>query len=72
MSRPRQKACLHDALTLLNKLARKRLLQPWAKVGPNTIRWTNGYTGEIIATALITTHLQSDYGGWGNWISGSI
>ena len=64
MPRPRHRACLEHGLKLdINKLARQRLLQPWAKVGPNTIRWTNSYTGETIAAALITTHLQSDYGG---------
>jgi hypothetical protein len=65
MPRPRQRACLESGLKLdINKLARQGVLRPRAQAGPFTFRWTNSYTGETVATALITTHLQSDYGGW--------
>jgi len=63
--RPRQRACLEQGLRLdINKLARQGLFLPRTKVGPYTISWTNSYTGEVIASGLITAHAQSDYGGW--------
>jgi hypothetical protein len=64
MPKPRQRVCLQHGLKLdINKLARQGLLQPGAKAAPFMFRWTNNYTGETVATALITTHLL-DYAGW--------
>jgi hypothetical protein len=64
MPKPRQRVCLQNGLKLdINKLARQGLLQPGAKAAPFMFRWTNNYTGETVATALITTHLL-DYAGW--------
>jgi hypothetical protein len=64
MPKPRQRVCLQHGLKFdINKLARQGLLQPGAKAAPFMFRWTNNYTGETVATALITTHLL-DYAGW--------
>jgi hypothetical protein len=64
MPKPRQRVCLQHGLKLdINKLARQGLLQPGAKAAPFMFGWTNNYTGETVATALITTHLL-DYAGW--------
>ena len=65
MPSPRQRACLQDGLKLdINKLGRQGLLRPGEKAGPYTISWTNSYSGELIASGLITAYLQSNYGGW--------
>jgi len=48
----------------LNKLARDGLVLPGLKVGPYRTHWINTYTGEEVASGLITAHLQSDCGGW--------
>ena len=76
MPRPRQRACLNSGLKLdINKLAREGLLQPGARVSC-TYSWTNSYTGECTASALITTHCKPIEGGfaskWESWISTSI
>jgi hypothetical protein len=65
MPRPRQRACLEQSLRLdLNNLARQGLIRAGAKVGPRTISWSYSYTGEEIASALITAHMEGTYGGW--------
>ena len=64
MPRFRQRACLQDGLKLdLNKLARAGLLQPDARASC-TYTWTNSYTGERTASALITAQLQTVRAGW--------
>ncbi len=65
MPRPRQRVCLQAGLKLdLNKLRRQGWLRPGAKVGPHHIRWTYTYTGEEIASGLITANMEGKYGGW--------
>ena len=58
MPRPRQRACLESGLKLdLNKLMRQSVLKPGWRVGPYCLRWTNTYTGEEVATALISGNM---------------
>lgn len=65
MPRPRQRACLDQGLKLdLNKLARQGLARPGLTVGPNVIRWTYTYTGEEIASGLISASMDGEYEGW--------
>jgi hypothetical protein len=64
MPRPRQRVRLQDGLKLdLNKLIRQRLIRPGAKAGPYLIRWTYTYTGEEIASAVITANMENKYEG---------
>jgi hypothetical protein len=64
MPRPRQRACFEAGLKLdINKLAREGLLQPGARVSC-TYSWTNSYTGECTASALITAQLQTGRASW--------
>lgn len=63
MPRVRQRVCLESGLKLdLNKLMRQRLLQPGCRVGPYYFRWTNTYTGEQVATALISANMGPQQG----------
>ena len=63
MPRPRQRACLESGLKLdLNKLMRQSLLKPGWRVGPYCWRWTNTYTGEEVATALISGNMGPQQG----------
>lgn len=63
MPRHRQRACLESGLKLdLNKLTRQRLRQPGWRVGPYCYRWTNTYTGEEAATALISANMGPQQG----------
>ena len=64
MPRFRQRTCFQDGLKLdINKLARKGMLQPEARVSC-TYSWSNSYTGEQTASALITAQLQTERAGW--------
>ena len=63
MPRPRQRACLESGLKLdLNKLMRQRVLQLGRRGGPYYFRWTNSYTGEEVATALISANMGPQVG----------
>ena len=65
MPRPRQRVCLESGLKLdLNRLRRQGGVRPGAKVGPYVIRWTNTYTGEEIASGLITANMEGQFQGW--------
>ena len=65
MPKPRQRACLEQGLKLdLNKLARQGLVRGGAKVRPRIIRWTYTYTGEEIASGLITANMEGTDDGW--------
>jgi hypothetical protein len=46
----------------LNKLMRQRLFLPGCRVGPYCLRWTNTYTGEEVATALISANMGPQQG----------
>ena len=64
MPRPRQRGCLEAGLKLdINKLARAGMLQPEARVS-FSYSWTNNFTGECFATALLTAQLQTERAGW--------
>ena len=64
MPRPRQRACFEDGLKLdINKLAREGLLQPGARVSCS-YSWTNSYSGERVANALLTSQLPTERAGW--------
>jgi hypothetical protein len=57
--------CLEQGLKLdLNNLMRQGWIGPGAKAGPHFIRWTCSYTGEEIASRLITANMEGQYGGW--------
>jgi hypothetical protein len=65
MARPRHRVRLEDGLKLdLNRLVRHGLARPGLMIGPNVIRWSYTYTGEEIATALITASLENPCAGW--------
>jgi hypothetical protein len=63
MPRQRQRVTLESGLKLdLNELIRQNLLQPGRRFGPYRIRWTNNYTGEEVATALIAGNMGPEVG----------
>lgn len=65
MPRPRQRTCLEHGLKLdLNKLARQGLVRRGARSGPFLIRWSWTYTGDEIASGLITANMEREYEGW--------
>ena len=65
MPRPRQRVCLESGLKLdLNRLRRQGGVQPGAKIGPNVIQWTDTYTGEELASGLITANMEGQFQGW--------
>jgi len=65
MPRPRQRFCLQDGLKLdLHKLAGQGLIRRGSKLGPHHIRWTYTYTGEEIASGLITANMEGECEGW--------
>ena len=60
MPRPRQRVCLQDGLKLdLNRLIRQGTVRPGTRTGPYLFRWTNNYTGEVVASGEITSDLCS-------------
>ena len=64
MPRPRQRVRLESGLKLdLNKLRRQGLVCPGVKRGA-VIRWTNTYTGEVIAKGVMTSNMEGTYEGW--------
>jgi hypothetical protein len=65
MPRPRQRLCLEQGLRLdLNRLIQQGTLRRGATVGSSVITWTNSYTGELVANALISANMESEHGGW--------
>lgn len=65
MPKSRQRVCLEQGLRLdLNKLRHQGLVRPGAKIGPNVIRWLYTYSGEQIASGLITANMEGSYEGW--------
>ena len=64
MPRPCQRVRLESGLKLdLNRLARRGFIQPGAYKG-SRIGWTNSYTGERIASGLITANMNGPDEGW--------
>lgn len=65
MPRPRQRACLEQGLKLdINRLARNGFVRRGARSGPFGICWSWTYTGDEIATGLITSNMEGAYEGW--------
>jgi hypothetical protein len=64
MPRPCQRVRLESGLKLdLNRLARRGFIQPGGYKGSG-ISWTNNYTGEQIASGLITADMSGPDEGW--------
>jgi hypothetical protein len=73
MPRARQRVCLEAGLKLdINRLIRKGVMRPGVRSGPFQISWTNNYTGEIIASGLITANMEGLYQGWFRFQLGSL
>jgi hypothetical protein len=63
MPRPLQRVRLESGLKLnLNSLARRGFIKPGALTGPIGIAWTGKYTGDEIASGLITADMSSIQG----------
>jgi hypothetical protein len=64
-ARPLQRVRLESGLKLdLNRLARRGFIRLGAFTGPVGIVWTNSYTGDEIASGLITAEMSGRYDGW--------
>ena len=64
MPKPRQRTCLNQGLKMdLNKLRRQGFVRPGARSGPNGIRWSSSYWGEI-ASGFITANMEGIWEGW--------
>jgi hypothetical protein len=64
MPRPLQRVRLESGLKLnLNRLARRGIIKPGAITGPVGVAWTEKYTGDEIASGLITADM-SGIEGW--------
>src|SRR5258708_39081364 len=65
MARPRERACLEQGLKLdLVQLARRGFIQFGANVGPRSIQWNEGLSGELIASGVITADMSGSDFGW--------
>lgn len=65
MPRPLQRVRLESGLKLdLNRLARRGFIKPGAITGPVGIAWTDGYTGQQIASGYITADMSGEQNGW--------
>src|SRR5262249_35153906 len=65
MSRPRQRACLHDGLKLdLNKLIRRGTVQPGWKAGHTSSSGPMTTAGGPIASGYITADMTGSERGW--------
>ena len=63
MPRPLQRVRLESGFKLdLNRLARRGFIKPGAFTGPVGIAWTEKYTGDEIASGLITADMSSIHG----------
>jgi len=48
----------------INRLARQGAICPGKRSGPNSIRWTYTYTGELVASGVLTSNLEGEREGW--------
>ena len=65
MARPRERVCLEQGLKLdLVRLARHGLIRLGANVGPRSIQWNDGTSGEVIASGVITADMSGSDFGW--------
>ena len=60
-----QRARLENGLKLdITRLARRGFIRFGAATGPVGIKWTNSYTGNEIASGIITANMSEPYSGW--------
>jgi len=65
MPPPCQRARLESGIKLdLNTLARRGFIQPGTATGPIGINWTDCYSGEVTASAIITADMSGPHEGW--------
>jgi hypothetical protein len=65
MPRARQRATLEQGLKLdLNRLIRQGAVRPGAKSGPFSIQWTNTWSGEEVASGIVTANLEGAEAGF--------
>jgi len=65
MARPCQRVRLESGLKLdLNRLVRRGYIRPGAHTGPFSIWWTDGYSGEKIASGVINAEMRGPVDGW--------
>jgi hypothetical protein len=65
MPRPLQRVRLESGFKLnLNSLARRGIIKPGSITGPVGIAWTDGYTGQQIASGYITADMSGEQTGW--------
>lgn len=65
MPRPSQRVRLENGLKLnLNSLARRGFIRPGADTARAGIAWTDSYTGNEIASGLITADMSGQFEGW--------
>ena len=65
MPRPLQRVRLESGLRLnLNSLVRRGFIKTGAITGPAGIAWTDGYTGQQIASGYITADMSGEQNGW--------
>jgi hypothetical protein len=65
MARRRERVCLDQGLKLdLVQLARGGFIRFGANVGPRSIRWQNGMSGEVTASGIITADMTGSDFGW--------
>ena len=65
MPRFKQRATLEQGPKLdINRLSRQGFVHPGAKSGPHHIHWTNTYSGEAIASGIVTSNMEGSDEGW--------
>src|SRR5258705_8153931 len=65
MARQRERVCLEQGLKLdLVQLARRGFIQFGENVGPRSIQWTDGTSGGVIASGVITADMSGSDFGW--------
>jgi hypothetical protein len=65
MPKASSRVCLESGLKLnINSMARRGIVRPGATTGPVHTHWTNKYTGEEIATGIITADMSGTREGW--------
>src|SRR5262245_32069463 len=65
MPRPGHRVNLSAALSLnINEMVRWACIRPGFRGGPRITRWTNSYSGELLAEAIITSSTENPSEGW--------
>ena len=59
------RVCLEGGLKLdINRLARRGFIVPGKASGPVGIKWTDNYSGEAVASGIITADMRGPVEGW--------